>query len=355
MLRSLTLSRLPKLPPDPSNKYADDPRAADFGHRLFFDTRLSSNDGVACVTCHQPALNFSDGLKVSVGVGVTDRNAPTIVGAAYNTWFFWDGRKDSQWSQALGPWESPVEHGGSRNQYAPLIARYYRAQYETVFGPMPDLSVSDGVNRVFANMGKAVAAYERLLAYGPSRFDRYVESLAATGRAPAGVLSEDEVSGLRLFIGKANCASCHSGPLFTDQAFHNIGVPGGTGLPEDVGRAAGASKVLADEFNCRSVYSDNRTSCPELDFAVTSGEDLVEAFKTPSLRNVTGRAPYMHAGQFATLEEVVAHYDSAPPAPAGRSELHPLGLSARERRQLIAFLGALSAPLTTPDSLLTRP
>src|SRR5262249_39046135 len=96
ILRSLTLSGLPKLPPDPTNRYAARPQAADFGHRLFFDARLSSNGKVACATCHEPERDFTDGKKVAVGVGVTSRNAPTVIGAAYNVWFFWDGRKDSQ-------------------------------------------------------------------------------------------------------------------------------------------------------------------------------------------------------------------------------------------------------------------
>ena len=243
MLRSLTLSRLPKLPPDPSNKYADDPRAADFGHRLFFDTRLSSNDGVACVTCHQPALNFSDGLKVSVGVGVTDRNAPTIVGAAYNTWFFWDGRKDSQWSQALGSIENPREQNMPRERYIETIrANPDLAQdYTAIFGPLPGPGDRDAINRAFSNVGKAIAAYERRIMPGPAKFDRYVDSILA-GRKPdpQDQLTLDESQGLHVFISEqlGRCVRCHNGPLFADGQFHNIAVFGQAPAKGDEGRAS---------------------------------------------------------------------------------------------------------------------
>jgi cytochrome c peroxidase len=117
-------------------------------------------------------------------------------------------------------------------------------------------------------------------------------------------------------------------------------VPARPGLPADQGRLAGADAVLGDEFNCRSRWSDSRSKCAELEFLVTGDHVLERAFKVPSLRNVAARAPYMHAGQFGTLAEVV--YDRAPKAPAGHSELEPLRLSARERRQIEAFLRSLS-------------
>src|SRR5690606_15553813 len=107
---SLSIKSLPPLPPDPSNRYGDDPRAAALGHQLFFDTRLSANGKVSCATCHDPGRDFQDGLPLAVGVGTNTRRTMPIAGTAYSPWMFWDGRKDSQWSQALGPLESPVEH-----------------------------------------------------------------------------------------------------------------------------------------------------------------------------------------------------------------------------------------------------
>jgi cytochrome c peroxidase len=342
LLSSLSLRELGPPPTDPTNRVADDPRAAEFGRKVFFDPRLSANGQVSCATCHVPEKEFQDGTPLAKGVGVTNRRTMPIASMAHSPFLFWDGRKDSLWAQALGPLESPVEHGGSREQYAAVIAAQYRSDYEPIFGVMPALSTRDAATAVFVNMGKAIAAYERTIDYAPSRFDRYADALQDTGRAPEGVLSADEVGGLRLFIGKASCTNCHNGPLLTNNEFHNTGVPARAGLPADSGRLAGAAAVLRDEFNCRSRWSDDRSKCAELDFLVTGDHVLERAFKVPSLRNVAGRAPYMHSGQFNTLSEVVDHYNRAPQAPAGHSELEPLRLSTQERRQIEAFLRSLS-------------
>lgn len=372
VLRGLWLGSLPALPPDPSNRYGDDPQAASLGQKLFFDARFSSNGQVSCATCHRPELSFQDGTPLAHGIGTTNRRTMTIIGTAYSPWLFWDGRKDSQWAQALGPLENPVEHGGDRTRYAHLIGQYYRAEYEAVFGPLPDLSglpasagpVADpaasaawaempagdreAVSRVYANLGKAIAAYERTVMPGPTRFDAYVEAVLKDDRpAMQSIFSPEEEAGLRLFIGRANCLNCHNGPLLTNNDFHNTGVPAAAGLPEDLGRALGARQVLADEFNCLSQYSDAAPEeCAELRFMVSEGHQLERQFRPPSLRGVAERAPYMHAGQFATLEEVAAHYNRAPEAPGGHSELEPLNLSQAELAQLVAFLKTLSGPVS---------
>jgi cytochrome c peroxidase len=340
----LSLSQLEPLPADPTNRFADDPRAAAFGKTLFFETRLSSNGKVSCATCHRAGTGFQDGTPLASGAGTTNRRTMPIAATAYSPFLFWDGRKDSQWSQALGPLESPVEHGGNRAQYAKVIATHHRAEYERVFGPL-----SDDATAVFVHIGKAIAAYERRVVPGRSRFDRYADELAATGRAPEGVLTSDEVAGLRLFIGKANCTQCHNGPLLTNNEFHNTGVAANPSLPADHGRMAGANEVLKDEFNCRSKWSDaSAKQCAELDYLVTGAHELERAYKVPSLRNVAERAPYMHAGQLASLTDVVSHYNQAPAAPAGHTELEPLNLSSEERRQLEAFLRTLSGGVEAP-------
>ena len=382
VLRSLSLSALAPLPADPSNRYGDDTAAARLGHRLFFDTRLSSTGTVSCATCHLPRQDFQDGRALAEGVGMTARRTMPVAGTAHGAWLFWDGRSDSQWSQALGPLESPVEHGGDRTQYAHVVAAEYRAAYEAVFGRLPSLgglpaaagpvpdtaraaawaripaSRQEEITRVYANIGKAIAAYERRIAHAPSRFDRYVDAeLAGRPHTAESALTPDEVAGLRLFIGKASCVNCHNGPLFTDDHFHNTGVaPSRTALPPDSGRASGVRQALAAEFACTSRWSDaGPDDCAELRFAVTEGEELVRAYKTPSLRNVAERAPYMHAGQLATLADVIRHYSDAPAAPAGHSELRPLRLSAVEQRQLEAFLRTLSGPLAAPADFLAPP
>jgi cytochrome c peroxidase len=216
--------------PDPGNRYAARDDAARLGQQFFFDARFSSNGQVSCATCHAPQKNFQDGTPLGTGVGTTARRTMPIAGADRSPWLFWDGRKDSLWSQALGPLESAVEHGGDRAQYVRLVATAYPDQYRQVFGSLPDVAgipehaspegsaaarlawsrmttaEQQSVNRVFANVGKAIAAYERKLQPGASRFDRYVDAVAANDRAAARAsLSDDEVAGLRLFIGKASC------------------------------------------------------------------------------------------------------------------------------------------------------
>jgi cytochrome c peroxidase len=352
----LALEALEPLPADPSNRWADDPRAAEMGHRLFFDARLSSNGRVSCASCHDPRKDFQDGMALAQGVGTTDRRTMPITATAYSPFLFWDGRKDSQWAQALGPLESAVEHGGNRAQYAKVIAEHYRADYERIFGRLPDLRERDGVTEVFVNIGKAIAAYERRIQYGPSRFDRFAAAWKERGAPPKDVLSKEEIAGLALFLGKANCTQCHNGPLLTNNEFHNTGVPKRIGLPGDRGRFPAVASVKADEFNCRSRWSDAKPAeCAELDFLAPASEPLERAFKVPSLRNVAERPPYMHAGQFATLAEVLEHYNRAPAAPAGHTELEPLGLSATELRQLEAFLRSLSGSLSAPATFLAAP
>jgi cytochrome c peroxidase len=375
LLGSLSIRNLEPLGDDPSNRYATDTRAASLGQQLFFDARLSGNAKVSCATCHVAAQDFQDGKPLADGVGRTARRTMPIAGTAHSPWLFWDGRADSQWAQALGPLESAVEHGGSRTQYAHVVAEQYRAEYEAVFGALPDLSglarhagpVSDttwraawgrmpagrrdDISRVYANIGKAIAAYERRIEPGASRVDRYIDAeVSGAVHTATSTLTSDEEAGLRLFIGRARCVTCHNGPLLTDDHFHNTGVPlPGVTLPADSGRAVGARHVVSGEFNCTSRYSDAKPEdCEELRFAVTSGPELIRAYKTPSLRNVSNRAPYMHAGQIASLDDVMAHYAAAPAAPFGRSELVPIRLSPNERRQLIAFLATLAGHITVP-------
>ena len=197
----------------------------------------------------------------------------------------------------------------------------------------------DSVTGVFVNIGKAIAAFERTIEPGPSRFALY-----ATGEPPRNVLTADETAGLRLFIGKANCTRCHNGPLLTNNDFHNTAV---ASSPRDFGRLVGVKDVLQDEFNCRSRWSDAAADqCVELDFLVTDSSALQGAFKVPSLRNVANRAPYMDAGQMETLSEVLQHYNRAPPSDAGMSELEALSLTSNELRELEAFLGSLTSERT---------
>jgi cytochrome c peroxidase len=393
ILRAFALGALP---PDPTNRWADDPRAAALGQELYFDVRFSGplgpdNDGtthgslgrpgqtgrVSCASCHDPANGGSDhrsGANTSLAAGWTGRNAPSVLNAAYSpVWQFWDGRKDSLWSHALGPPESPVEHNGTRLQFAHVIYDRYREEYEAIFGPLPDLydlgrfpaqgkpgdasfdrmapEDQRAVNRVYANFGKAIAAYERKLVSRNSAFDR---SLAGD----AGALSSAAVRGAKLFIGRASCNECHRGPTFTDYQFHNIGTPQvGPHVPEiDPGRAGGIAKVLGDPFNRAGQFSDHRED--EHFRSLTASEADLGAFKTPGLRSVSRTAPYMHNGVYATLWDVLQHYrfggSTGNHAGTKSPAIQPLNLSDRDVEDLIEFLMALDGePL--PEALVTTP
>ena len=296
-LKNLWIGSLPPLPADPSNQYADNLDAAAFGQKLFFDTRFSSNSKVACATCHLPDKQFQDGTPLANGVGTTNRRTMTILGTAYSPWLFWDGRKDSQWAQALGPMENPVEHGGNRTLYAHLIAEFYADEYTALFGPLPDLSdlprnagpvvdseaaanweamspeEKEAVTRIYVNIGKSIAAYERQLNPGESRFDQYVEAILNHNQSADDILTSDEIAGLKLFIGKANCTNCHNGPLLTNNDFHNTGIPAAKDLPEDVGRSLGAQQVLADDDERHQRHDEGGHRLPGADVADPDDED----------------------------------------------------------------------------------
>ncbi|MEO7495782.1 MAG: cytochrome c peroxidase [Massilia sp.] len=370
VMRTLHIDALPAAPADPSNAYEGSVRAAALGKRLFFDKRLSANGQVACASCHDPALQFQDGRALAQGVATGQRRTMPVVGSGHGAWQFWDGRKDSVWAQALGPLEDAKEHGGNRLAHARVTQQHYRTEYETVFGAMPsfaglpdnaspvgtkaeraawdklDESQRTAISRVFANMGKAIAAYEKTLAHAPSRLDNYIGATLRDDPAAASILTAPEKRGLRLFIGKASCVSCHGGPLLSDQHFHNTGVaPHDLASPE-MGRSAAIATVLRDPFNCLGPFSDARPrDCGELAFIATDDRHMDGAFKTPSLRNVALRAPYMHAGQIASLEQVVRHYVKAPRAAIGHSERSPMALSEQEIADLVAFLGTLSGAI----------
>ncbi|RUW71204.1 cytochrome c peroxidase, partial [Mesorhizobium sp. M1E.F.Ca.ET.063.01.1.1] len=348
--------------------YADVPAAAALGSTLFFDAGMSRDGTVSCSTCHKIDRQFQDDLPQAVGVGRTNRRTMPLAGVARDPWFFWDGRRDSLWAQALTPLENPLEQAGNRAAFAHYIKNRFGERYERIFGPLPDLSTvpanasplgteaekaawsampagqADDVNRVFTNIGKAIAAFERSIEPPETRFDRFAIDLA-TGARPEGdaAFSPEEILGLKLFIGKANCVTCHNGPRFTDNAFHNTGVPPVKDLPPDRGRVDAVAQVQADPFNCFGKFRDGDASaCRELRFMVKDGEQLVRAYKTPSLRGAATRPPYMHAGQFSSLDEVIEHYSKAPASVEGASEVHPLDLSDRERAALVAFLKTLS-------------
>lgn len=373
VLRSLWLGSLAPLGRDPSNRFADDERAARLGSKLFREPRLSGSGRIACIHCHDPARAYTDGKRVAAGAGTGRRNTPSLAPAAYGSWYFWDGRRDSQWAQALAPLESAAEQAGRRTDIARVIAEHYRADYEAIFGALPHLDLErfprgasplgteteqaawrrmtpvdrGSVNRIFANVGKSLAAYQRRLAFRPSRFDRYVEALLRDRHFSASrLLSAREREGLAVFIGRGKCTNCHRGPLLTSFEFFSLGLPKASDKP-DAGRGHAFDAVEQDPFNCLGRYSDaGPGDCVELRFMAHDSLGLFANFKTPSLRNVAVTAPYMHDGRMKTLEDVVAHYDRAPRVPfPEHTDIQPLGLSPAERAALVAFLGTLTSDI----------
>jgi cytochrome c peroxidase len=365
----LSLANLPALPRDATNRVANDPKAAALGKAIFFDARFSSNGAVSCAFCHKPELQFQDGRRLGLGISEGAFRTMPLIGTAYQPLLFWNGRADSQWSQALGPLENKLEHGGDRTMVARLVVTHYRAEYQAVFGSLPDLAhipqhasplgnleaaaswksltpeQQHAINQAFANVGKAIAAFERTIPVPSTRFDDFAAALKARDFARADtIFSASEQNGLRLFVSKANCtASCHTGPLLTDMRFHNIGLPG-AGAATDAGHSDGTAMLRNDPFNCLGEFSDSAPpkTCMENKLIRYDQPQNRGAFKAPSLRGVAQRAPYMHDGRFKTLREVLQHYNQAPKATNGTSKLIPLSLSEQQLADLEAFLLTLN-------------
>lgn len=376
----LTLSPLPPPRRDTTNAVDTMPAAIAFGAALFFDKRLSGSGRFSCASCHEPAKAWTDGMSLPQAESTGVRNTITLWNAAYQRWLFWDGSADSLWSQALRPIEDPLEMNGTRLQVAHAIAgdASLAAMYENVFGERADLgdtqrlplvggprsqqvdAVSnwwqlpspdrERVNRIFVNVGKAIAAFVATIVTTEAPFDRFVADLRA-GRLSSTALSPSAQRGLKLFIGRGNCVLCHSGPNFTNLEFHDIRVPPlNSQLQPDLGRSEGIAKLATDEFVTAGYFSDDPTGIRAQHLEYLDAEAGVRGhFKTPSLRNVALTAPYMHQGQMATLRDVVAHYSTLATAVEPADPTHveallvKLNLPEGEIDDLIAFLHSLSS------------
>jgi cytochrome c peroxidase len=389
-----TLSPMAAKPPaDTTNKYADSPAAAALGQMFFYDPAFSgpivvasngTNGGlgdvgqvgkVACVSCHSGQGTEDSRSKpnnVSLGTNYGTRNALALIDSSYQTWTNWGGRFDSQWSLAPAVSENPATMNGTRLRTVHVIYDKYKTEYEAVFGALDpaiadtarfplegkggqpswdDMDAADKTTamRVFANFGKAIAAYVRLLVSKNAPFDRYV-----AGDRTA--LDDAQKRGLRAFVGKGACVSCHSGPAFTDGKFHALAVPqvGANVAATDLGRNQDVPALLASPFNVNGPYSDDTTTTKLTGLAQTDAQK--GQFRTPGLRGVARTGPYMHTGAFPTLAEVVAYYDKggADPGDAGIVKdplFKPLGLQGTEGADLVRFLESLSGE-ALPANLL---
>jgi len=275
------------------------PEKIALGQKLFFDPRLSGSGVISCATCHNPALGWSDGLPKGLGHmgGRLGRRTPTIIDVAYGEPYFWDGRAATLEDQAKGPLTSAAEMNMPAAQAIDRLQSIpgYVAAFEQAF---PGQGVS------LDTFAAAVASYERTVVSNSAPFDKWVQGDEQAVSAAA-------KRGFVLFNGKANCAVCHSGWRMSDDGFHDIGLPGA-----DRGRAAIAPGIV----------------------------QLEHAFKTPTLRNINQRAPYMHDGSLATLAAVVDHYDHGfEHRESLDSQIHPLNLTSAEKSDLLAFLDTLTS------------
>jgi cytochrome c peroxidase len=407
-LAALSPAALPAVPTDVTNRYADNAQAAAFGKAIFSDPFMSGtlldsdNDGtggslglvgdpnkVACASCHVPDGAFSDTRsfqrQISLGAGWGRRRAPSLLDVGQATLIMWDGRRDALYDQPFGPIESVVEMHSSRLYAAEQVFAKYRSDYESIFGTMPALddvtqfplltaettgcspkyptapqptcdgpfhgSPGDGaefdsmtpqnqdaVTRVIANIGKALGAYERTLSCGQGPFDAWMHG-------DHSAISPSAQRGAQLFVGKAGCVSCHSGPFMSDQQFHNVGLS-----PEKVqqlfidsddrGAITGIAAAITDPLNTHGQYSDGDDG--RLPSATTA--DMEGAFRTPMMRCVALRPTFMHTGQFYTLADVIDFFNAGGDRSGypGATELHLLDLADTEKADLLEFLATLT-------------
>jgi cytochrome c peroxidase len=317
------------------------------GDKLFHDARFSADGKVSCSTCHDKAKAFTDHLPVSKGFnGLTGtRNAPTVINSAYMKTLFWDGREPDLEGQSKQPPVNPVE--GGLHDHTPIleVIRHddsYLKAFKDVFGVAGDKITMDHV-------AKSIASFERTIVAGDSAFDRYYYN------GDTSAMTEAQVRGLAVFVGQGRCVSCHrieqTQALFTDNRFHNIGV----GFKRIKGREA----LTAAEFlhlkhqgaNVDNTVLTNENLSEVGRFAVTENLTEVGAFKTSTLRNVAVTQPYMHDGSVKTLEDVVDFYNNGgrlketdPLSGFQSGGIRPLHLSDQQKKDLVAFLKALTSP-----------
>ena len=374
VIQSLVLDVQGLVQKEPSNLQVGNPLAVKLGKYIFNDPKFSKNGKVSCAKCHQENRSFTDGFSKAFGLHRTNRNTPSLYGVGLQDWFYWDGRRDSLWSQALVPFEVAEEMGVDRLFVVKRVFDHpvYSPLYSSIFGeemalPLSELPGNAGpfgsslafsnweklstvhkkaINRAFSNVGKVIAAYERTLTYPYSAFDVFADELLKGKDASGEGLSISAQKGLKLFIdsNSTRCIQCHNGPRFSNGGFHNIGTGSFSGNDIDLGRSLGMAAVVLDEFNCLGEYSDApKVKCRELRFMQNDPHNMSRgAFKTPSLRNVSKTGPYYHDGRFKSLEEVIHYYQTPPATPYGKThELTPLTLTPPEIGNLLDFLREL--------------
>ncbi len=290
---------MPDVAPAPKDNQTTTERI-QLGKALFFDPRLSGSNWISCATCHNPALGWSDGLATAIGHGMHElaRATPTILNTGFNKFQFWDGRARTLEEQAVGPIQAAGEMNQNMGELIDELSAIdgYKVLFEAAY---PGEGISE------ETIGKALAAFQRTVVTTESTFDLWI-------KGDEDAITASAKRGFELFEGKGRCVICHSGFNFTDDGFHNLGLK--EEMP-DMGR-----------YNVRKV-------------AVLRG-----AFKTPTLRDVTLTAPYMHNGMYASMEEVIEHYDRGGDVKEHLSpNMAPLNLTKQEKVDLLAFMKSLDS------------
>ena len=313
---------------DPTNRVSGKRAALELGERLFFDTRLSGDGRFSCGTCHVPERNWTDNRTRGFAAAEVSRNTPTLMNVRLGRWFGWDGAADSLWSQSIRPILDRRELGASPAHVADLVRKdgELACRYRRAFGVAPSPTDDEAI---LVDVAKILAAFQETFESPPTPFDRFRNALARGEKLKAGLYSDAAQRGLRIFVGKGNCSSCHSGPNFSSGEFQDNGFSA-KGRP-DPGRVEGLKAVRASRFNLAGTYNDD----PQKGTRTT--QTMEEGFKVPTLRHLMLTAPYGHHGEFATLADVVRHYSEQ-----GSVKLKPLKLSAAEQTDLVVFLESLS-------------
>ena len=338
---------------DVSNRWQGQPAAVALGRRLFSDKRLSAGGRRSCASCHVPARAFQDGRALPASrqphTPAHRRNTPSLLDSGGQRWLGWDGSHDTLWAASLAPLLAPAEMGhGSVEQLATTMRQTpaLRSAWQRALGPLP---ADDALLAV--SVAKALAAYQATLVSPRTPFDAFRDALVLGDKRSASRYPLAAQRGLRLFLGKAGCSTCHAGPAFSNGEFADVGqpffVPGGV----DSGRHGGLSRLLASRFNRRGIYNDAGEGGAADPRAVTTRHVLQEhrhfgEFRVPPLRQLLRTAPYMHDGSLPTLASVVQHYsqlDEERLHVDGERILRRLDLTPDEAADLQSFLESLSS------------
>ena len=344
--RILSLGPWPQAPrKDPGNRVSGRTHAIELGRRLFRDPRMSPVGYIACVTCHQPDRAFTDIKARAHGLADLPRNTPSLANLGRQQWYGWTGSSDSLWMASIKPMLDPREFDGSTASVTRVFHRdpELAACYRRVFGESPFKEP----HRTVVNVGKALAAFVETLVTARTPFDEYRDALSRNDPAKAAAYPAAARRGLKLFVGRAQCVSCHKGPDFSDGAFHADMRPGGdssidvtgsgTAAVRDLGRFDGARELKASAFNLLGPYNDDRTRANAIPTSrLLANEPMRGQYRTPSLRNVAVTAPYMHDGHVENLQVAIRHV-----TPRG-ADGTPVPLSAHEASDLAAFLATLT-------------